>query len=102
MLSEYPTLWIERKQDARKTINPAVEVVGVTTLGHSQLLTIVVALSFKHSTIMQHDIVMEGSGAARKTYKSFREGSRRHELGLSTASDHGRHPLIQRFDDPAI
>lgn len=50
-------LSIERKEDARKTINAAVKVVGVTTMGHPQLLTMVVALSFKDSTILQHDLV---------------------------------------------
>ena len=37
----------------------------------------------------------------QKNNQSCREGSRRHDHGPSTASDHGRRPLIQRFDDPA-
>lgn len=95
-------MYAQSSQEARKTIKSAVKVVGVTTLGLPPLLTMAVALSFKGSMILQHDLVMQGSGAARKNYNSCREGSRRHDLGPSTASEHGCRPLIQRFDDPAL
>lgn len=35
-------------------------------LGHPQLLTMAMALSFKASTILQHDLVMQGSNTARR------------------------------------
>ena len=46
-------------------INAAVKVVGVTTLSHPYRLIMAIALSFKDSTILQHELVMQGSNVAR-------------------------------------